>query len=156
MKSRQLRKFGVLVLLIFFVLTIAACAHIQLIAPYDERIDKGITELQKNTTEFFVGVERKGSSDKNDYKNYVKFYDDSKVASKSLLIRAGAIAQNKKTEQQIKILIEKYKTLEEQHKTIGLSSQTIPPLESSFDQIFHAILTLEVAKKEPTDKKKGE
>ena len=156
MKSRQLRTFGVLFILVSFVLTMAACAHVQLIAPYDERIDKGITELQKNTTEFFVGIERKGGSDKTDYNNYTKFYDDSKVSAKSLLIRAGAVVQNKKTEDQIILLMEKYKSLEEQHKTIGLTSYTIAPLESSFDQIFRAILTLEVAKKEPTEKKKGE
>jgi hypothetical protein len=103
-----------------------------------------------------VKIERKGGSDKNDYNNYTKFYDDSKISTKSLLIRAAAIAQNEKTEQQIKLLMEKYKSLEEQHKAIGLTPHTIPSLESSFDQIFRAILTLEVAKKELTEKKKGE
>ncbi len=156
MKPRYLKKYGVLLLLTSFLLTIAACAHIQLTAPYDERIDKGVTELQKNTTEFFVGIERKGGSDKIDYKNYFKFYDDSKVSTKSLLIRAGAIAQNKQTEGQLTLLMAKYKLLEEQHKTIGLTPYTIAPLESSFDQIFRTILTLEVAKKDPGEKKKGE
>lgn len=156
MKSTELQRLGVWTFLISFVLTLVACAHVQLIAPYDERIDKGVTELQKNTTEFFVKIERQGGSDKTDYDNYIKFYDESKVATKSLLIRAGAIAQNNKTEDQIALLMEKYKSLEEQHKNMGLTPHTITPIESSFEQIFRAILTLEVAKKEPSEKNKGE
>jgi hypothetical protein len=153
MKLRELQRLGFVAFLILLLLAVVSCVHVQLIAPYDERIEKGVTELQKNTTEFFVKIERKGGSNKNDYNNYIKFYDDSKVSTKSLLIRAGAIAQNEKTEQQIKLLMDKYKSLEEQHKTIGLTPYIIPPLESSFDQIFRAILTLEVAKKELTEKK---
>jgi hypothetical protein len=72
------------------------------------------------------------------------------------MIRAGATAQNKLTEGQISLLIEKYKSLEEQHKTKGLTPYIITPLESSFDQIFRSILTLEVAKKEISKKKEGD
>jgi hypothetical protein len=154
MKFRELLKLSVAAFSVLFVLILASCAPIQLIAPYDERIENGITELQKSTTTFFVKIERQGGSDKRDYKNYVKFYDDAKVSTKSLLIRAGATAQNKMTEEQISLLIKKYKSLEDQHKTIGISPYTIPVLESSFDQIFRTILTLEVAKKE--EKKSNE
>jgi hypothetical protein len=156
MKSRELLRSTGLAFLDLCVLTIASCVHVQLIAPYDERIEKGVTELQKDTTEFFVKIERNGGSDKVDYKNHTKFYDDSKVSTKGLLIRAEATAQNEKTQGQIILLMEKYKSLEEQHKTVGLTLHTILSLESSFDQIFRAILTLEVAKKELTEKKKGE
>jgi len=156
MKFRGLLKVNVAAFSVLLILTLLSCAPIQLIAPYDERIENGIKELQKNTTEFFVKIERQGGSNKNDYKNHVKFYDNSKVSTKSLLIRAGATAQNEKTEGQITSLMDKYKSLEEQHKKIGLTLNTIPSLESSFDQIFRAILTLEVAKKELIDKKKGE
>lgn len=156
MKFRGLLKVNAAAFSVLFVLTLASCAHIQLIAPYDERIENGVTELQKNTTAFFVKIERQGGSDKNDYKNHIKFYDDSKVSTKSLLIRAGATAQNKMTEEQITLLMQKYKYLEEQHMTIGLTPYTISTLESSFDQIFRSILTLEVAKKELGEKKKGD
>ena len=77
---------------------IASCTHIQLIAPYDERIENGVTELQKNTTEFFVAIERNGGSDIADYNNHTKFYDDSKVSAISILIRAGATAKNEKND----------------------------------------------------------
>jgi hypothetical protein len=153
MKVVKLQRLGVAVFLVSFLLTVASCAHIQLIAPYDERIEKGVTDLQKNTTEFFVKIERAGGSDKSDYSNHTKFYDDAQVSAKSLFIRAGAVARNKKTEEQIKLLMEKYKSLEKQHKTVGLTPYTIPPLESSFDQIFRAILTLEIAKKDPSGEK---
>ena len=101
MKIRKLSNLYAPTLAILFIMIFASCASIQLIAPYDERIEKGTTELQKNTTTFFVKVERQGGSDINDYKNHIEFYDNSKVATKSLLIRAGATAQNKKTEKQM-------------------------------------------------------
>ena len=154
MKFRKSLKLNVTAFSVFFVLILAACGPIQLIAPYDERIDNGVTELQKSTTTFFVQIERQKGSDKNDYQNHVKFYDESKVSTKSLLIRAGATAQNEKTEGQIDLLMQKYNKLEEQHKKFGLKIDTIPTLESSFNQIFRSILTLEVAKKEL--KKKGD
>lgn len=156
MKFRKSLKLNVTAFSVFFVLILAACAPIQLIAPYDERIDNGVTELQKSTTTFFVKIERQKGSDKNDYQNHVKFYDESKVSTKSLLIRAGATAQNEKTEGQIDLLMQKYNKLEEQHKKFGLKIDTIPTLESSFNQIFRSILTLEVAKKELKEKKKGD
>jgi len=151
MKTMHLRTLRYFVLIILLGLPIAACTHIQLIAPYDERIEKGITELQKNTTEFFVEIERKDGSDTEDYKNYIEFYDDTKVATRSLLIRAGAVAYNETTEAQIKKLMDKYKKLEKQHTEVGLSAHTVPLLEASFDQCFRAILILEVAKEELAD-----
>ena len=148
MKKGILLNLRVVTALTILCMILASCAHVTLIAPYDERIEKGITELQKNTTAFFVKIERHGGSDKEDYKHYIQFYDDSKVAVKSLLIRAGATAQNEKTESQIKALMEKYDSLENQHRTVGLTSYTIPITETSFDVIFRAILTLEIAKKD--------
>ena len=156
MKIRKLSNSCVAVLATLSILILTSCASIQLIAPYDERIENGITELQKNTTAFFVKIERQRGSDNNDYTNHIEFYDNSKVAMKSLLIRAGATAQNEKTEDQILLLMEKYESLEKQHKTTGLTPYTIPSLEASFDQIFRAILTLEVAKKELNEEREGE
>lgn len=156
MKVWRLSKLHPTPFAVLLIMILASCASVQLIAPYDERIEKGITDLQKNTTTFFVKVERQGGSDINDYKNHIEFYDHSKVATKSLLIRVGATAQNKKTEEQILLLIQKFELLEKQHKNAGLTPNTIPTLESSFDQIFRSILTLEVAKREPHGKKKGE
>ncbi|MBT9166876.1 MAG: hypothetical protein DDT19_00200 [Syntrophomonadaceae bacterium] len=63
-----LLKVNAAVFSVLFVLILVACGHIQLIAPYDERIENGVTELQKNTTAFFVKIERQGGSDKDDYK----------------------------------------------------------------------------------------
>ena len=145
MKRKIVSKLHLLTLV---CMILASCAHVTLIASHDERIEKGITELQKETTTFFVNIERQGGSSKEDYSKYTDFYDKAKVATKSLFIRAGATAQNKLTEQQIKLLMEKYAKLEEQHKTTGLTPYTLAPLESSFDDIFRAILTLEVAKKD--------
>jgi hypothetical protein len=115
----------------------------------DRSLPQGCDDkLQKNTTAFFVKIERQGGSDKEDYKNYTQFYDDSKVAVKSLLIRAGATGQNEKTEGQIKALLDKYNSLENQHRQFGLTPNIIPITETSFEVLFRAILTQEVAKKD--------
>jgi hypothetical protein len=143
--SRQ--SWPMVVLVAAFLVTLASCAPVRLIAPYDERIEKGVTALQKDTTAFFTKIDRQGGSDQNDYKNHVAFYDKSRVGTKSLLIRAGAVPKNEQTEKQLEALMEKYRSMEEQHKTQGLSQSVIPSLESSFDQAFRAILTLEIAKK---------
>ena len=148
MKKGILSNPRVVTALTILCMVLASCAHVTLIAPYDERIEKGITELQKNTTAFFVKIERQGGSDKEDYKNFIQFYDDSKVAVKSLLIRAGATAQNGQTEGQIKALLDKYNSLENQLRQFGLTSNIIPMTKTSFEVIFRAILTLEVAKKD--------
>lgn len=152
MNKRILSSLHITALAVFCII-FASCAHVTLIAPYDERIEKGITELQKDTTAFFVKIERQGGSNIEDYNKHTEFYDKAKVTVRSLMIRAGATSQNEITKQQIQILMEKYDTLENQHKTTGLTPHTIKPLETSFDVIFRTILTLEVAKNNSKNKK---
>ena len=39
------------------------CGSVTVIAPYDQKIDDGVTNLQKSTAEFFTKIERQGGSD---------------------------------------------------------------------------------------------
>jgi hypothetical protein len=146
--SRQMRSVikGVWLLLLIGVV---ACAPIQLIAPYDQKTDEGVTNLQKTTAQFFTRIERQGGSSADDYKNQTKFYDDARVALSGIHVRAQALAQNDLTVQQIDILQQQFQKLEQDHKTMGLSPAMVPQLEKAFNRTFTAILTLEVAKKEP-------
>ena len=58
------REFAATLLAVAFLLSVGAlgCGPVTLIAPYDQRIDEGVTNLQKSTAEFFTKIERQGGS----------------------------------------------------------------------------------------------
>jgi hypothetical protein len=53
------------------------------------------------------------------------------------------------TTHMLETLHQQFQKLEEDHQKIGLEQAAVPQLESAFNRTFTAILTLEVAKKEP-------
>jgi hypothetical protein len=128
---------------------LAGCAPIQLIAPYDQKTDEGVTNLQKATAEFLTRIERQGGSTPEDFRNQTKFYDDVRVMLSVILVRAEALPKNTLTVQQIEILQQQFQKLEQDHKSMGISQAAVPQLERAFNRTFTAILTLELAKKEP-------
>ena len=153
-RSKRLRSPGVGVWLLLLV-GLLGCSSIQLIAPYDQKTDDAVTNLQKVTAQFLTHVERQKGSSAQDYKDETKFYDDAKVMLSGILVRARALTNNAKTAQQIEILGQQFQQLEQTHKTIGISQAAVPQLESAFNRTFTAILTLEVAKKEPQQEGAG-
>ena len=140
---------------VFFTFLISVvvlgCGPIQLIAPYDQKTDEAVTNLQKMTAEFFTQIERQGGSNPEDYKNHTKFYDDVKVALSGCIVRVNAISNNKVTFEQLKILKNQFTELEKNHHEIGLEQAAIPVFESAFNKTFRMILLIEVAKKEPKE-----
>ncbi len=141
--------------LLLVLVGLMGCGSIRLIAPYDQKTDDAVTNLQKSTAEFFTRIERQGGSSAQDYKNQTKFYDDARVALSGILVRARALSRNEQTVKQLEILQQQYQQLEEQHKTIGISQAVIPQLESAFNRTFTAILTLEVGKREAKTEEAG-
>ena len=146
-RSKRMRR-PVAAVWLFLLIGLFGCGSIQLTAPYDQKIDEGVTNLQKMTAQFFTHIERQGGSSAEDYKNQTKFYDDAKVMLSGILVRAQALTNNTKTIQQLEILGQQFQKLEQDHKTIGISQAAVPQLEKAFNRTFTAILTLEVAKKE--------
>jgi len=144
-------------LVLTFVLTLTAgCSSVQLIAPYDDQLDKQVTALQTATETFLVKIEREGLSSADDYKkNYTAFYDDEKVAISGLAVRASAIALNSQTAGKIKNLKDTIDQMEKRHQESGLSKMDAAQFEESLDRIFRAILTLELAKKGATSTGSG-
>jgi hypothetical protein len=82
MKPQRFKEFHISIIAVSFVLAIGifGCSSIQLIAPYDQKIDDSVTNLQKMTAEFLTKIERQGGSKPDDYKNHAKFYDDARIA----------------------------------------------------------------------------
>ena len=145
------REFAATLLAVAFLLWMGAlgCGSITLIAPYDQKIDDGVTNLQKSTAEFFTKIDRQGGSNREDYKNYTKFYDDAKVTLSGLSVRANAFTNNNLTTEQLVVLSEQFRDLEQTHMKIGISREAVPEYENAFNRTFTAILTLEIAKKGP-------
>ena len=151
MRMRRPREFEATLLAVAFLLLMGAfgCGSVTLIAPYDQKIDDGVTNLQKSTAEFFTKIERQGGSKPEDYKNYTKFYDDAKVTLSGISVRANAFTNNNLTTEQLEVLSEQFRFLEQTHMKIGVSRESVPEYEKAFNRTFIAILTLEVAKKGP-------
>lgn len=145
MKSRRVgSRLGVSA---WLALSLVAGCAVQLIAPYDQRIDDGVSSLQRSTTQFLTGIERQGGSQPADYPGHTRFYDDAKVAVSGLAVRAGAVGANTLTVQQLDILGRQFTELETQDRTLGIPAAAVPQLQRAFDRTFGAILALEVAKK---------
>jgi len=151
MTLQRFRQNSIAIFALYFVLVTGflGCSSIQLIAPFDQKIDDGVTALQKATADFFTSIERQGGSKPEDYKNHATFYDDTKVALSGLIVRAKAISQNSLTAKELDNLSTQYRTLEMQDQQFGINQALIPQLESAYDRSFTALLTLEVAKKVP-------
>ncbi|MGA3085583.1 MAG: hypothetical protein ABSE95_12445 [Thermodesulfobacteriota bacterium] len=147
---QRLKQIRLVVMVYLFALAVGifGCS-IRLIAPYDQRIDDGVTGLQKTTAEFFASVERQGGTKPEDFKDHTKFYDDSRVSVSGLIVRADALANNDFTVKELKILHQQFQNLEKLDQKNGIPAAAVPQLEEAFDRTFTAILTLEVAKKEP-------
>ena len=154
-RSKQMRSL-IIALCLILLIGVLGCAPIQLIAPYDQKTDESVTNLQKMTAQFLTQIERQRGSSPEDYRNQTKFYDDAKVMLSGILVRAQALTKNIKTVQQIEILQQQFQKLEQDHKTIGISQAAVPQLERAFNRTFTAILTLEVAKKELKQEEAGQ
>ncbi|HME42377.1 MAG TPA: hypothetical protein VKF36_04760 [Syntrophorhabdales bacterium] len=153
-KIRDSRR--ILVVLLVLVMSMTGCGSIRLIAPYDQKIDDGVTDLQKATAEFFTGIERQGGSTPTDYQNHTRFYDYCKVSLSGLIVRAGALSANSLTLQQLEILRQQFQDLEADDQKMGIPQAAVPQYEKAFNRTFTAILTLEVAKKERKTEGAGE
>ena len=125
---------------------ILGCLSVRLMAEYDRKIDDGITEIQRKTEAFLIKMERIAETPESAYAKHIGFYDEVKVDLSALKVRADAIALNDLTSQQIGLLQDSFKKLEEQHKK-GLKAVMIESIRQSLNTQFTAILKLEVAKK---------
>jgi hypothetical protein len=133
-------------LLGLLIFTALGCLSVRLIADYDRKIDDGVTELQKKTEAFLIKMERVAELPEGAYAKYIGFYDEVKVDLSALKVRADAVALNDVTSQQIELLQDSFKKLEEQHQK-GLKRVMIESIRQSLNSQFTAILKLEVAKK---------
>jgi hypothetical protein len=130
-------------------LHLVGCRPVSLIAPYDQKIDDGVTALQQMTATFLTQIDRQEGSTSQEYSTHVTFYDAARIALSGLLVRASAVPKNTLTTHQLAILRQQFQHLEQEDQRNGIPHAAVPHLEAAFNRTFLAILTLEVAKKEP-------
>jgi hypothetical protein len=126
------------------------CAAIRLVGDYDEKIDEGVTALQKDTEAFLVKMESAPGDDVPAYAENIAFYDEAKVAISALRLRADATERNSITVQQLDALRRYLAGMEVAHRS-GMKEREIALHRSSFQTVFTAILTFELAKRRGKD-----
>jgi hypothetical protein len=152
MKRKRLNQAQVFIVAMCLVLGVSllGCPKVQLIAPYDQKIDQGVTDLQKQTAEFLIGIESQGGSKPGEFETHQKeFYNPTKVALSGLIVRSKARPLNTETSNQLELLKELFEKLELADKKHGISARAAALYETQFNQSFGYILSLEMKKQHP-------
>jgi hypothetical protein len=131
-------------------IAISGCATVKLVGDYDEQIDKGVTQLQKDVETFLVKLEAtadKSTARVESYDKNKKFYEDAKVALSGLRVRADSLERNSITVRMLDRLSNNLSRLERMHEG-GLTKPEIElSIRGAMNSQFTAILTFELAKK---------
>lgn len=136
----------VLFVTLAMLFVLSGCS-VRLISSYDEKIDNSVTQLQKDFETFFVIVESQEGLPECEYKNHMKFYQDSKVAISAIEVRAKATPKNDITVKQVELLKDSLDKLETLHKLGCFTPGQVENLRTSFNTSITAILMLELEKK---------
>ncbi len=127
-------------LAVFVPALIAGCA-ISLVAPYDEAIDKQLTELHLRTRVFLA----KMSATRGAYGNNIAFYREAHASVAVLLSRAKLYGdKNKGTVDNLNRLDAAFTDLEEAHRAGPLVG---PAYANTMDVHFESLLQIELHKK---------
>ena len=141
-KTLKYSIYSVLLLIVF-----QSCSSVKLISDYDEITDKTVTQLQRNTSNYFVVLERVIGTDQSDYNNFITFFDNTKVDLNTLEIRTAAFEKNEIVQNQINELKKMISNLESLHKLGFTSLNSIEALQQPFNSAFTAIIKLQIALK---------
>lgn len=126
---------------IVFALVLSGCT-VMFVAPYDEQVDKQITELHQKTRAFLA----KMSSSHGSYAENKTFYQEAHAAVAVLISRAKLYGEdkNKGTLAELKQLDVAFDNLEKGHKAGPLIG---PAWANTMDIHFESLLQIELHKK---------
>jgi len=134
-------RFALRPLLAVFVAALIAGCAISLVAPYDEAIDKQLTELHLRTRVFLA----KMSGTRGAYGNNIAFYREAHASVAVLLSRAKLYGdKNKGTVDNLNRLDAAFTDLEEAHRAGPLVG---PAYANTIDVHFESLLQIELHKK---------
>lgn len=148
--SDSTRRLSAWLLMLFMSVVLGGCTTVKLVGDYDEQIDKGVTQLQKDTETFLIrleGTARKETDKVEAYEKNVAFYQGAKVAVSSLRVRADAMERNSITVRMLDRIGNNIRRLEGMHRD-GLTRVEIEDsIRGALNAQFTAVLTFELAKK---------
>jgi len=133
---------------ILLFLNTTSCVGVRLIQEYDSVSDNKLTSLQEKTTKFFVKAERQFGLPESVYNKHIDFYDDVKSDINVLLVRSRAIQKTRITQDQLVLLLEQIKGLEQLHKLGFKTPEELTVIQSAIDNSFTAILQFQLALKQ--------
>jgi hypothetical protein len=130
-------------------LLVAACT-VRFISRYDPITDDAISKLQQQTDQF---IDKMSMTDPpSQYADAKPSYDAIRAGLQSVIQRNDVRDHNDLSRRQLGELQAALARLEQQHKSDGtLPKPFWAPAKDSLDQIFRALIKLELAKKEGTD-----
>jgi hypothetical protein len=126
-------------------LTLVVGCTVRWISTYDETTDKDVTALEHKVDALFTSLDvpipithEKAAA------QYTSIYSDLHT----LIVRNEARDKNELTTQQLRLLDSNIQTFEKLHMAPDFKRELVSPAKASIDQIFRAILKLELAKRE--------
>jgi hypothetical protein len=129
---------------------LGGCAQpVKLVGDYDEQLDKGVSQLQKDVETFLVKLESSAEKPADKVESYDKnknVYDDFRVAVSVLRVRADSVERDGFTVGMLGKLSKNLTRLEDMHRE-GLAKAEIKVIRDGLTAQFRAILTFELAKK---------
>ena len=143
MKLKYPIKYWILNLILIFA--IAGC-RVMLIGAYDQVTDEGIQQIQTEVSTLLVKIEKNinnNTPDENKYQNLKNDYDKIEGEIKSLQIRASSLPKYKIIGQQITLLGNNIRDLEEFNKLGFTSLQPVQIIDSTFQVQFSAMAALQ-------------
>lgn len=128
-----------------------ACANVQLIADYDEQVDRSAAGLAKDMDRYLLNLEIMSGTPAAEYEVHQSFYLDYEVELRALLRRAKSHPRNTRTTEQLELMLDSLGALQTVHELGPLPEEQIAVTRDLFNQSWQAVLTLEMAKKRGDD-----
>ena len=133
--------------LVAFLLLFLVSCKLTRVGRYDAIVDNTINDVQQQLSSFFVKAETEAGTEAFNYAHYKDFYDNLKEEMSTLRIRSAAVNENSIADQEVVLLDDNIKKLEQLHKLGIHNYDEIGLLKSGFEQQLAAIIKLQLALK---------
>jgi hypothetical protein len=149
-KTRSYAELWTWLATFLIMMVLNGCSTIKLVGDYDEHIDQGVTQLQKDVETFLVKLEASAEKPADRVESYdknIQFYNETKVAISSLRIRADSMERNSITVRMLDRLAKNISRLEGMHREGLAKAEIDESIRGGLNAQFTAILTFELAKR---------
>jgi len=133
-------------LVMFLIVVLLQACAVTPPTDYDLVQDRAVSKLYKSITSFFLAYPS-GQAGVCEYEHFAGFYQGALLDSYALRVRAGAMPRNEVSAAQYSLLVASVERLQGVHEKGCLNAFRVQDLQASFDELFGAVLRLELDKK---------